>query len=48
MIPLNFEFLKYAIHDEHGVMIGIRDDAPEEIKKYYYEMEKRRKEQHLR
>jgi hypothetical protein len=43
MIPLNFEYLKYLIRDEKGEVIGISDDAPEEVKKQYYERLEARK-----
>lgn len=39
-----FEYLKYAVCDEHGIMIGVKDDSPEEIKKQYRDVIKYEKE----
>ena len=36
MLLLNYDWLDYAIFDENADIIGIRDDAPEEIKEAYY------------
>lgn len=39
----NLEFLDYGIFDDSG-LIGIQEDAPEEIKKAYAEFIKARKQ----
>lgn len=39
----NLEFLDYGIFDDSG-LIGIQEDAPEEIKKAYFEFIKAKEE----
>lgn len=39
----NLEFLDYGVFDDSG-LIGIRDDAPEEMKKAYAEFMKAKEE----
>ena len=36
MLLLNYDWLDYAIFDENGDMIGVRNDIPKEIKEQYY------------
>lgn len=33
---------KYATHDEYGIVNGVREDTPEDIKKEYYDYLKKR------
>ena len=36
MALMNLAWLEYAIFDENADIIGIREDAPEEMKQAYY------------
>lgn len=38
------KFFKYATYDEDGFINGVRDDAPDEIKKEYAEFVKEQEE----
>lgn len=34
---VNVEYLRWATHDKLGLINGIRDDAPDWVKKQYYD-----------
>lgn len=37
IIPEKLQFMKYKTTDKYGMLNGIRDDAPEDMKEQYWE-----------
>lgn len=47
-MDIEHEWIKWTLRDDMGYICGIREDAPEEMKKEYYEWVRIVKETHFK